>query len=176
MGGARTHDWRGTNQSNTGIHTMKHLLLSAALIAATPLAAHATTDKPANCAVYAEELSKAVKADARVTGAAQSEAVETLDKMAAYMRKLTADSMEQTYEMSAAFGWDRAEVDRKFKEGEAAIRDGFHTATMDTDKVYTDHLLVINDCGKQMMRQGKLGQADVEKLGARMNAVYMAIR
>ena len=157
---------------------MKHILLSAALVAASPLAAHAmgATDKPANCAVYAEELSKTVKRDSRVSGTAEAEAVETLDKLAAYMRKLTADDMENTYKQSAAFGWDKATVDAKIKEGEDAIRAGFHTSTMDSDKVYTDHLLVINACGKSMMQKGKLGPADVEKLGGRMNAVYTAIR
>ena len=157
---------------------MTRTLILAALLAATsaPALAQGKSGQPANCAIYAEELSKTIAADARVSGQAEAEAVETLDKLGAHLRKVVAAGMENTYRQSAAFGWDKATVDKKMAEGEAAIRAGFVGQTMKPDTVYTDHLLVINECGKTMMRQGHLGQADVDKLGARMNAVYMQIR
>ena len=158
---------------------MKHALALAALLAATtttPALAQNKTGQPINCAVYAEELSKTIEADERVTGTAEFAAVESLDKLGAHLRKVVAAGMEDTYRQSAAFGWDKATVDAKMAEGEAAVRAGFVGQTMEPGKVYTDHLLVINECGKTMMRQGHLGQADVDKLGKRMNAVYMQIR
>lgn len=157
---------------------MKHIVL-AALLTALPLTAQAVgkTEQPANCAIYAEELSKTIKADSRVSGTAQAEAVESLDKFAAYLRSLVAADMDKSYAQAKAYyGWDKATVDAKMKEGEAAARAGFVGQGMEPGMVYADHLLAINSCGKNMMQQGKLGQADVDKLATRMNAVYVAIR
>ena len=157
---------------------MKHLLAAAALtvVYAAPALAQGKSSQPANCAIYAEELSKTIKADGRVSGTAESEAVESLDKLAAHLNKVVADGMAGTYKQAAAFGMDKASVDAQMKAGTDAIRAGFTGQTMEAGKVYTDHLLVMNECGTNMMRAGHLGQADVDKLGARMNAVYVQIR
>ena len=150
-------------------------LLGAALI--LPSAAQANRGyKPANCAIYAELAADTIKADSRVTGTAESEAVDSLGKYAAHLSGIVEAGMADTYAQSAAFGYDKAKVDQMIAEGEAALRAGFHTSTMDGDKVYTDHLLALNSCAEGSQRAGHLGAADVQKLGARLNAVYMAIR
>lgn len=159
---------------------MKKILLAAALTAVLPTTAlaqaSANAGQPANCAIYAEMLSGTIQKDARVTGTAQSEAVETLDKFAAYLNSLVEAGMADTYKKAAAWGMDKASVDQQMEAGEKAIRDGFVGYGMEPGKVYTDHLLAINNCGKQAQRRGELGAADVAKLETRMNNVYLAIR
>ncbi|MGB6229003.1 MAG: hypothetical protein WBF53_02620 [Litorimonas sp.] len=158
---------------------MKRLLIAAALIAiaSTPAFAQASrmTDQPGNCAIYAEMLAKTIKADARVTGTAESEAVETLGKFEAYLNSLVEAGMADTYKQAAAYGMDKASVDQRMEAGQKALRDGFVGPTMEPDKVYTDHLLAVNDCAEKAKRRGELGQADVEKLATRMNAVFRLI-
>ena len=152
-------------------------LTATMLIALTmPTLAQANTSQPGNCAVYAEELSKAVKADDRVTGEAESEAVETLDTYGSLLRQIVADGMEQTYAQSKAFGWDKAKVDAMMAENESAIRTGFYSSTMEKDRVYTDHLMTIMECTQNTAKQGKLGPADVDKMSKRLTAVLNLIR
>ena len=159
---------------------MKKIVLTAALAVTFPTTALAQasgiTDQPGNCAIYAEMLSKTVSADTRVTGTTETDAVETLDKFAAYLNGMVEASMADTYRQAAAYGMDKAAVDRQMEAGEQAIRAGFTGPTMEPNKVYTDHILTIVDCTEKSARRGELGAADVQKMNTRMNAVFMAIR
>ena len=157
---------------------MKPLLFASTFLitAALPALAFANTNQPGNCAVYAEELSKAVSADDRITGATESEAVETLDKYGAHLRSVVADGMEQTYAQSKAFGWDKAKVDAMMEENETAIRKGFYTTSMEKDRVYTDHLMAVMQCTQNSAQQGHVAAADVDTMSTRLTAVMNVIR
>lgn len=158
---------------------MKKIILAAAISAllTTTASAQASrlTGQPGNCAIYAEMLAKTIKADSRVTGTAESEAVETLGKFEAYLNSLVEAGMADTYKQAAAYGMDKAAVDQRMAAGQKAIRDGFTGQTMEPNKVYTDHLLAINECAEKAMRRGELGQGDVDKLSLRMNNVFRLI-
>ncbi len=157
---------------------MKPLLFTSAFLitAALPAFASANTNQPGNCAIYAEELSKAVSADDRLTGETESEAVETLDAYGTTLRGVVADGMEQTYAQSKAFGWDKAKVDAMIAENETAIRKGFYTPTMDRGRVYTDHLMAVMQCTQISAQQGHVAAADVDTMSTRLTAVMNVIR
>jgi hypothetical protein len=149
----------------------------ALAVASVPALAQANRGASAgNCAIQTEMLAELIQADARVTGTTESEAVDTLTKFSAHLANIVEAGMEETYKQSAAFGYDKASVDQQMEANIMALRAGFITSTMEPNQVYMDHLLVANSCGEQAMKRGELGQADVQKLGERMNAVYMAIR
>ncbi|MGB3456597.1 MAG: hypothetical protein WBG08_06620 [Litorimonas sp.] len=160
--------------------TKPSFIRSAALalaIAAVPALAQANRNATAgNCAIQTEMLADLIQADVRVTGTAESEAVDTLTKFSNHLANIVEAGMEETYKKSAAFGYDKATVDAQMKASMDGLRAGFITSTMEPNQVYMDHLLAANACGEQAMKRGELGQADVEKLSARMNAVYMMIR
>ncbi|MEM7727869.1 MAG: hypothetical protein AAF311_01195 [Pseudomonadota bacterium] len=160
--------------------TKTKFLRNAALalaVASVPALAQANRGASAgNCAIQTEMLAELIQADARVSGTVESEAVDTLTKFSAHLSNIVEAGMAETYEKSAAFGYNKASVDRQMEANMMAIRAGFITSTMEPNQVYMDHLLVANSCGEQAAQRGELGAADVQKLSERMNAVYMAIR
>lgn len=144
---------------------MKTLILSAALAAlpmvltTAPAWAQAATAKPGNCAVYAEMAADTVKRDARTKGAERATVVQSLMTYSAAQSAIADAQMAQTYEQSKAFGWDKAKVDQMMAETEKALRAGFHTSTMDTDKLYMDHVVAINNCALSAKTAAELGQS-----------------
>ena len=126
---------------------MKRLsLLAISAIALGAAAAHAGETKPGNCAIWAEESSKTVAADARFEGETKTSIVAALDSFAKAQRSLMESQMEQAYKDAAAFGWDKAKVDAMTAQSEDAMRKGFRTSTMAPNKLYMDHLMKLNGC------------------------------
>ncbi|MEO1642304.1 MAG: hypothetical protein AAFR74_03140 [Pseudomonadota bacterium] len=130
---------------------MKKLMtLSVAAVALSlpALAQAATAAKPGNCAVWLEEAAKTVEADARFTGETKTEVVTAFETFGKAQRKIMMDGMDKTYADSAAFGYDKATVDKMIAQNEDAMRAGFRTATMEPGKLYMDHILAVNNCAE----------------------------
>lgn len=147
--------------------------LSLSLLASAPLA-HAQA-KPGNCAIYAEMAADTVKADARFKGADGKAAEKALRDYAKAQSKIVKRDMPQTYEASKAFGWDKATVDRKMKEGEDGIRKGFRTSTMDEDTLYMDHVMAVNTCAQAAKSADELGQSP-DAMKAALETLMMGVR
>lgn len=131
------------------------MVLAASLF----VSAHAqnATTKPGNCAIYAEMSAQTVKKDARFKG--HDEIAPALMKFSkAQSAKLEA-SMAETYANSKAFGWDKAKVDAMIIANQEAVHAGFFTATMDTSKLYMDHVQAIYACGSAQTVPADLGQS-----------------
>ena len=127
-----------------------------AMGAASPALAQA---KPGNCAIYAEMTADTVRKDKRIKGAEAASIAEALDTYAEAQRAIVERDMPQTYAQSKAFGWDKATVDKKIKEGEDALRAGFRTPTMEADKVYMDHVMAVYNCANAAKSPDELGQS-----------------
>ena len=159
---------------------MKTKYILAALIlanAALPVTAHANRGyNPGNCAVYADMAAKTVKADARITGSTKTDMIQALDTYSDHLDGVVEAGMDKTYAESAAWGWDKAKVDQMMVDGEKAIRAGFHTSTMEKDKVYTDHLLALENCAKQSAMAGDLSRDDANTMGGLLGDVFNMIR
>lgn len=138
---------------------MKYAMMTAtvAALCLTPMIAQANT-KPGNCAIYAEMTADTVQRDARTQGGDRDATVKSLTDYAKAQAHLADAQMEQTYEQSKAFGWDKTKVDNMIAETEAALRAGFHTSTMDQDKIYMDHVMAINQCAMAAKSADELGQ------------------
>ena len=110
---------------------------------------------PGNCAIYAEMSAETVKKDARFEG--QDSTAPALMKLAAAQSAKMDASMATIYEKSKAFGWDKAKVDELLAQETAAVRAAFFTSTMEKDRLYMDHLLVLDACAQG--QPGDLGQS-----------------
>ncbi|MEL6687776.1 MAG: hypothetical protein AAFP97_09145 [Pseudomonadota bacterium] len=135
-------------------------LLSAALLAsAAPAFGQAATAQPGNCAIWLDEAAKTAKTDPRLDAALKSEAATAFKKFSDAQQAIVDAGMEKTYADSKAFGWDRAKVDAMMAENEAALRQGFRTATMEPDKFYMDHIMAINSCAEINKEDVQFGQS-----------------
>ena len=150
------------------------LALPLALALSAPAIAQ-ETDKPANCAIYAEMTAETAKADDRITGEVQDSAVAALDAYAAAQRALVERNMEKTYQQAKMLGMDKAAVDKAMEEGKAAVRAGFHTPTMDKDKLYVDHLQAVLGCAQKAKSAEEIG-GDPAALGGAIEALYAKVR
>ncbi len=153
-------------------------ILGALIVANASLPSEAFANRgyqPGNCAVYAEMAAKTIKADSRVTGETQTKSVKVLTVYSDHLNGVVKAKMPETYQQAKGFGWDKAKVDQMMKDGEAAIRAGFHSGTMETDKIYTDHLLAINNCAKASSMAGDIGRDDANAIGEVMGDVFAQI-
>ena len=133
------------------------LSLTGAMGALTvlPAAANAAA-KPGNCAIAADMTAKTVKKDKRFKG--HKDIIPALKKFSEAQQAKMEAGMAQTYQASKAFGWDKATVDKKMKENEAAMRAGFFTSTMDENKLYMDHVQAVYACAKAQQTPDDFGQ------------------
>ena len=150
---------------------MKPVILAAIATLAFASTAEANRTQPGNCAIYAEMTADTAAKDKRIT---DKSTIKALRKYAAAQEKLMKDGMAQTYEQSKAFGWDKATVDRKMKEGQDAIRAGFRSSTMEKNKVYMDHLMAVNNCAQSAKSEAELGQSK-EEMAAALQSLYAVV-
>lgn len=125
--------------------------------------AHAQ-EKPGNCAIWAEMAADTIKRDKRTEGKARKDVVKSLKSYADAQDKLMQSQMDETYAQSKAFGWDKAKVDAMIEANEIALRDGFHSSTMDEDTLYTDHVIALNRCVQGAQSKSELGQSATDIL------------
>lgn len=137
---------------------MQKLITLAVAAAALILPAMAQA-KPGNCAIWLEEAAKTVEADARFTGDTKTEVVTAFTTFGKTQRKIMQDGMEQTYEDSAAFGWDKAKVDQMMADAEAGTRKNFYSPTMEAGKLYMDHIMLINGCAEANKQDAQFGMS-----------------
>jgi len=126
-----------------------------------PVMAYGNINEAGNCAIYAEMSAQTVKKDNRFDG--HDDVAPALTKFATAQSAKMDANMADTYAQSAAFGWDKAKVDEMIKSGQDNVRAGFFTPTMDTSKLYMDHVQVVYAC--MQAHPSDLGQSS-EALGA----------
>ena len=121
------------------------------------VSAQSATDKPGNCAIYAEMSAKTIEVDSRFDG--HDDIPKSLMKLADAQWKKKEAGMAGVYEASKAFGWNKDKVDQLIEEGEAGVRAGFFTSTMDKSKLYMDHVIAVYTCGQAQTKPEELGQS-----------------
>lgn len=135
-------------------------LLPAVLLigAATAIPAAANTGpKPGNCAIIADMSAKTVKKDKRFDD--RKAIASALGRFAKAQTAKMDAGMAETYAASAAFGWDKAKVDKMMKDNDKAMRAGFVGPTMEKDKLYMDHLQALYACAEGAQTQADAGQS-----------------
>lgn len=145
---------------------MKHILMIAA--ATTALATPALAqEKPGNCAVWSEMSAQTIKRDARTKGPERAVVVDALTTYSNAQKKMADAQMAQSYEQGKAFGYSKEKMDELTATATEAMRQGFHTRTMDKDKIYMDHVVAVNNCVQ--------GAKSVEELGQTPEAIVSAL-
>lgn len=142
------------------------LLIGA--ITAMPATARNANAKPGNCAILAEMAAKTVKKDKRFKG--HKDIAPALTKFSEAQNAKMQAGMEDTYAQSAAFGWDKAKVDKMIKDQQKAMRAGFFTSTMEK-KIYMEHVISIHTCAQAQTSADDLGQSADVFLGVLQNMV-----
>ncbi len=127
-----------------------------AAVTAMPASARNAAAKPGNCAIAADMAAKTVKKDKRFKG--HKDIAPALIKFSKAQEAKMKAGMAETYKASKAFGWDRSKVDQMMKDNETAMRAGFFTSTMDTDKLYMDHVQSVYACANAQKTADDLGQ------------------
>lgn len=145
--------------------------IGLAAIALGTLSAHANDPKPGNCAIWLEESSKTVAADARFEGQTKTDIEAALDNFAAAQKAIMESQMEDSYKQAAGFGWDKAKVDQMIAENDKNMRAGFRTSTMEPNKLYMDHLMKINGCIQANPQDSQYGMSRAEFISTMEKAI-----
>lgn len=137
---------------------MKRLLLIVAATAAfaTPALAQ---QKPGNCALWSEMSAETIKRDARTKGPQRAVVVDALMTYSDAQAKIAEAGMAQSYEQGKAFGYTKEKMDELTATTMAAMRKGFHTSTMDKNKIYMDHVVAVNNCALGAKSEAEFGQS-----------------
>lgn len=144
---------------------MKRLLLIIAATAAfaTPALAQ---QKPGNCALWSEMSAETIKRDARTEGPQRAVVVEALTKYSAAQSEMAEAGIAQSYEQGKAFGYTKEKMDELTATTMAAMRAGFHTSTMDKNKIYMDHVVAVNNCALEAKSEAEFGQSKESMISA----------
>lgn len=144
---------------------MKRLLLIIAATAAfaTPALAQ---QKPGNCALWSEMSAETIKRDARTEGPQRAVVIDALMTYSDAQTKLAEAGMAESYEQGKAFGYTKEKMDELTATTMAAMRDGFHTSTMDKDKIYMDHVVAVNNCALGAKSEAEFGQSKDSMISA----------
>jgi len=135
----------------------KTCLIIAALTAfAAPALAQ---QKPGNCSLYAELSAETIERDARTAGPERAVVVEAFNTYADAQAALAEAGMAESYERGKAFGYSKEKMDELTLAAMTAMRDGFHTSTMDKNKIYMDHVVILNGCVQGAKSADELGQS-----------------
>lgn len=137
---------------------MKHMLMivAATVALATPAFAQ---QKPGNCALWSELSADTIKRDARTKGLERKTVVKALTTYSAAQQALADAGMAQSYEQGKAFGYTKEKMDELTATTMAAMRQGFHTSTMDKNKLYMDHVVAVNNCALGAKSEAEFGQS-----------------
>ena len=158
---------------------MKRILLSAAIaiaaIAATSPAHANKADKPGNCMIYAQEAAKTAKADPRITGADEDKVVAAFEAFARGQEAAYEEGLPAQIEYAKAFGYTEERLRAETEAASELIRKGFVGQTMEPGKLYTDHLLVLMNCGQRAKTAEHLGQSP-EAFSAALDTAYLAVK
>lgn len=141
------------------IMTLFRILPAAILIGALTAMPASANDaaKPGNCAILADMSANTVKKDKRFKS--HKDVAPALKKLSEAQTAKMDAGMAETYQMSKAFGWDKATVDKKMKANEKAMRAGFTTSTMEKNKLYMDHVQAVYACAQAQKTAEDLGQS-----------------
>ncbi|MGJ8560246.1 MAG: hypothetical protein ACSHX3_08425 [Litorimonas sp.] len=144
---------------------MKRLLLiiAATSALATPALAQ---QKPGNCALWNEMAADTIKRDVRTRGPQRAVVVKALTQYSDAQTKLVEAGMAQSYEQGKAFGYTKEKMDELTATTMAAMRKGFHTSTMDKDKIYMDHVVAVNNCALGAKSEAEFGQSKESMISA----------
>lgn len=133
-------------------------------ITAMPASARNAHAKPGNCAILADMAAQTVNKDKRFKG--HKDIAPALSKFSKAQDAKMKAGMADTYQASKAFGWDKAKVDQMMKDNEKAIRAGFFTSTMDTQKIYMEHVQSVYACANAQTSADDLGQTPENLIAA----------
>lgn len=137
---------------------MKKLLI--ATLALTTFAAPAfAQQKPGNCALYAELSAETIARDARTEGPQRAVVIDALNTYAAAQSVMADAEMENGYRQYASLGYSKAQVDELVLNTMTSMRNNFHTSTMDENKLYMDHVILVNNCALGAASESEYGQS-----------------
>lgn len=139
------------------------LILAATVAFATPALAQ---EKPANCALWSELSADTIKRDTRTKGPQRAVVVDALTKYSNAQAKLAEAGMAQNYQQGKAFGYTKEKLDELTATTLAAMRQGFHTSTMDKNKLYMDHVIIVNNCALGAKSEAEFGQSKAQMISA----------
>lgn len=137
---------------------MKRLLLIIAATSALATSAHAQ-QKPGNCAIWSEMAADTIKRDVRTEGPQRAIVVKSLTTYSEAQARIVEAGMAQSYEQGKAFGYSKEKMDELTATTAAALRKGFHTSTMDKNKIYMDHVVAVNNCALGAKSEAEFGQS-----------------
>jgi len=122
--------------------------------------------KPGNCALYAEMSAETIERDDRTAGPQRAVVVEALNTYADAQTKLADAGMAANYEYGKAFGYSKEKMDELTLQTMNAMRDGFHSSTMDKNKIYMDHVVAVNNCALGAKSEAEFGQSKASIVSA----------
>lgn len=107
-----------------------------------------------------------IKRDVRTKGPQRAVVVKALNTYSEAQAKMADAAMAQSYEQGKAFGYTPEKIDELTAAATAAMRDGFHTSTMDKNKIYMDHVVAVNNCALGAKSESEFGQSKQSMISA----------
>jgi hypothetical protein len=145
---------------------MKKTCLIIAAVTALASPALAQQQKPGNCALYGELSAETIQRDARTAGPQRAVVVEAFNTYAEAQSRLADAEMENAYAQYASLGYSKDQVDNLIMTTMNSMRAGFHTSTMDKNKIYMDHVMLLNTCVQGAKSADELGQSPQAMISA----------